>query len=67
MAEVSCLTPVTIWLGPPANLADRNLGQLRAPEKTRLTRFTGLTRMQHRRGLIASFLATTGLDLTPFL
>jgi hypothetical protein len=60
MAEASCLTPVTIWLGPPANRPDRNLGQLMAPEKTRLTR------MQHRRGLIASFLAKTGLDLTPF-
>jgi hypothetical protein len=67
MAEVSCLTPVTIWLGPPANSADRNLGQLMALEKTRLARLTRLTRTQYRPGLIASFLAKTGLDLTPFL
>jgi hypothetical protein len=40
-----------------ANLAKRNLGQLASLIKTRLKR------MQHRPGLIDSFLAKTGLDL----
>ena len=43
-----------------ANLAKRNLGQLTALVKTRLKR------MQYRPGLINGFLASTGLDLTPF-
>jgi putative transposase len=43
-----------------ANLAKRNLGQLAALVKTRLKR------MQYRPGLIDGFLASTGLDLTPF-
>jgi len=44
-----------------ANLAKRNLSQLAALVKTRLKR------MQYRPGLLEGFLATTGLDLTPFL
>ena len=43
-----------------ANLARRNLGQLTALVKTRLKR------MQYRPGLLDGFLASTGLDLTPF-
>ena len=44
----------------PANLAKRNLPQLTALVKTRLRR------MQYRTGLLDGFLASTGLDLTPF-
>ena len=43
-----------------ANLAKRNLGQLTALVKTRLRR------MQYRPRLLDGFLASTGLDLTPF-
>jgi hypothetical protein len=43
-----------------ANLAKRNLGELTALVKTRLRR------MQYRPGLLDGFLASTGLDLTPF-
>ena len=43
-----------------ANLAKRNLTQLTALIKTRLRR------MQYRPSLLAGFLASTGLDLTPF-
>jgi hypothetical protein len=43
-----------------ANLAKRNLPQLTALIKTRLRR------MQYRPGLLDGFLASTGLDLTPF-
>ena len=43
-----------------ANLAKRNLPQLTALIKTRLRR------MQYRPALLESFLASTGLDLTPF-
>ncbi len=43
-----------------ANLAKRNLAQLTALIKTRLKR------MQYRPGLLEGFLASTGLDLTPF-
>jgi hypothetical protein len=43
-----------------ANLAKRNIGQLTALVKTRLKR------MQYRPGLLDGFLASTGLDLTPF-
>lgn len=43
-----------------ANLAKRNLPQLTALVKTRLRR------MQYRPGLLDGFLASTGLDLTPF-
>ena len=46
---------------PLANLAKRNLDQLTALVKTRLKR------MQYRPGICpAGFLASTGLDLTPF-
>ena len=44
-----------------ANLAKRNLAQLTALVKTRLRR------MQYRTGLLEGFLASTRLDLTPFL
>jgi transposase len=44
-----------------ANLAKRNLSQLTALVKTRLKR------MQYRPGLVGGFLASTRLDLTPFL
>jgi putative transposase len=44
-----------------ANLAKRNIRQLTALIKTRLRR------MQCRPSLLAGFLASTGLDLTPFL
>jgi transposase len=43
-----------------ANLAKRNLAQLTALVKARLRR------MQYRPGLLGGFLASTGLDLTPF-
>jgi putative transposase len=43
-----------------ANLAKRNISQLAALIKTRLKR------MQYRPSLLAAFLASTGLDLTPF-
>jgi putative transposase len=43
-----------------ASLAKRNLPQLTALIKTRLRR------MQYRPGLLDGFLASTGLDLTPF-
>jgi transposase len=43
-----------------ANLARRNLAQLTALIRTRLKR------MQYRPGLLDGFLASTGLDLTPF-
>jgi DDE superfamily endonuclease len=43
-----------------ANLAKRNLAQLTALVKTRLKR------MQYRPALLGGFLASTGLDLTPF-
>jgi transposase len=43
-----------------ANLAKRNLAQLTALIKTRLRH------MQYRPALIEGFLASTGLDLTPF-
>ena len=43
-----------------ANLAKRNLAQLTALIKTRLRR------RQYRPGLLGGFLASTGLDLTPF-
>ena len=43
-----------------ANLAKRNLAQLTVLVKTRLRR------MQYRPGLLDGFLASTGLDLTPF-
>ena len=43
-----------------ANLAKRNIAQLTALVKTRLKR------MQYGPGLLDGFLASTGLDLTPF-
>ena len=43
-----------------ANFAKRNLAQLTALVKTRLRR------MQYRPRLLGGFLASTGLDLTPF-
>ena len=43
-----------------ANLVKHNIGQLTALVKTRLKR------MQYRPGLLDGFLASTGLDLTPF-
>jgi len=43
-----------------ANLAKRNIGQLTVLVKTRLKR------MQYRPTLLDGFLASTGLDLTPF-
>jgi hypothetical protein len=43
-----------------ANLVKRDIGQLTALVKTRLKR------MQYRPGLLDGFLASTGLDLTPF-
>jgi DDE superfamily endonuclease len=43
-----------------ANLAKRNLTELTALVKTRLKR------IQYRPGLLDGFLASTGLDLTPF-
>jgi transposase len=43
-----------------AGLAKRNLAQLTALVKTRLRR------MQYRPALLEGFLASTGLDLTPF-
>ena len=44
-----------------ANLTKHNLSELTALVKTRLKR------MQYRPGLLAGFLASTGLDLGPFL
>jgi hypothetical protein len=44
-----------------ANLSRHNLAQLTALVKTRLRR------MQYRPGLLGGFLASTHLDLTPFL
>jgi transposase len=43
-----------------ANLVKRNLAELTALVKTRLRR------MQYRPGLLDGFLASAGLDLTPF-
>ena len=43
-----------------ADLAKHNITQLTALVKTRLKR------MQYRPGLLHGFLASTGLDLTPF-
>jgi putative transposase len=43
-----------------ANLAKHNITQLSALVKTRLKR------MQYRPSLLDGFLASTGLDLTPF-
>jgi transposase len=43
-----------------ANLAKRDLPELTALARTRLRR------MQYRPGLLDGFLASTGLDLTPF-
>ncbi len=43
-----------------ANLVKRNIGQLTALVRTRLRR------MQYPTGLLDGFLASTGLDLTPF-
>jgi hypothetical protein len=43
-----------------ANLANRNISQLTALVKIRLKR------MQYRPGLLDGFLASTGLDRTPF-
>jgi hypothetical protein len=43
-----------------ANLAKRNLAQVTALIKTRLKH------MQYRPGLLDGFLASTGLNLTPF-
>ena len=43
-----------------ANLAKRTLTELTALVKTRLKK------MQYRPGLLDGFLASTGLDLTPF-
>jgi transposase len=58
------LNPVEgVWSGLKlslANLAKRNIGQLTVLVKTRLKR------MQYRPGLLDGFLASTGLDLTPF-
>lgn len=50
---------VVVW-NTLANLARRNIGQLTALVRTRLRR------MQYRPGLLHGFLASTGLDLTPF-
>ena len=44
-----------------ANLTKHNLGELTALVKTRLRR------MQYRPGLLAGFLASTGLEFGPFL
>jgi hypothetical protein len=44
-----------------ANLTKHTLGELTALVKTRLRR------MQYRPELLAGFLASTGLDLGPFL
>jgi putative transposase len=43
-----------------ANLAKRNISELTVLVKTRLRR------MQYRPALLEGFLASTGLDLTPF-
>jgi hypothetical protein len=44
-----------------ANLAKRNLSQLTRPGED-----PGLRRMQYWPALLEGFLASTGLDLTPF-
>jgi hypothetical protein len=44
-----------------ANLTKHNLSELTALVKTRLKR------MQYRPGLLAGFLASTGLEFGPFL
>jgi hypothetical protein len=44
-----------------ANLTKHNIAELTALVKTRLNR------MQYRPGLLAGFLASTGLHLGPFL
>ena len=44
-----------------ANLAKRGIGELTTLVRTRLKR------MQYRPSLLGGFLASTGLDLTPFL
>lgn len=44
----------------PANLAKHQITQFTALVKTRLKR------MQYQPGLLHGFLASTGLDLTPF-
>ncbi len=54
------LNRLSIVRGSLTNLAKRSLSQLTALVKTRLKR------MQHRPGLLDGFLASTGLDLTPF-
>ena len=60
--ELNPVEPVWSHLKRPlANLAKRNLAQLTALIKTRLKR------MQYRPGMLGGFLASTGLDLTPFL
>ena len=60
--ELNPVEPVWSYLKRSlANLAKRNLAQLTAPVKTRLKR------MQYRPGLLDGFLASTGLDLAPFL
>jgi len=59
------LNPVeAIWPAPQgslANLTKHNIGQLTALVKTRLKR------MPHRPGLLGGFLASTELDLRPFV
>ena len=54
------LNRLSIVRGSLTNLAKRSLSQLTALVKTRLKR------MQYRPGLLDGFLASTGLDLTPF-
>ena len=55
------LNPVElVWSHLKRSLAKRNLAQLTALIKTRLKR------MQYRPGLLEGFLASTGLDFTPF-
>ena len=61
--EVQAERPEPVWSHLKrslANLAKRNLAQLTALVKTRLRR------MQYRPALLEGFLASTGLDLTPF-
>ena len=59
--ELNPAEPVWSHLKDPSpNLAKRNISQLAALIKTRLKR------MQYRPSLLADFLASTGLDLTPF-
>ena len=55
------LNPVErTWAHLKRSLAKRDIRQLTALVKTRLKR------MQYRPGLLGGFLASTGLDLTPF-